>query len=422
MKRRPVTLTTWLVLSGSTCAVLAASSPATAAAPVQLQVAGTPLAGATVLTTATLQLPDPTAVAVSWVLDGVYLGRDTSAPFQLPLRTSPGSHKVKARATTAGRVDTTHEVVFTAVAGPDGGGVAPAPGAVPTVRTAGELTRALAAARPGQVIQLADGTYRGQFTIRTSGTASAPVTLRGSRGAVLDGGGTSSGYALHLDGVRSWRLEGFTVRGAQKGVVLDRSSSVVLRGLDVGGTGMEAVHFRSASSDNRLEDSLVHDTGRSVPGYGEGVYLGSAVSHWDRYGGGGPDRSDRNVVVGNRIWATTAESVDVKEGTTGGVLQGNSFDGAGLTGAHFADSWVDVKGNGYRVTGNRGVRSLRDGFQTHVQLAGWGRGNVFSANQLTVDGPGYGIAVDEPATSGTRVTCDNTVTRAGRGLSNVPCR
>lgn len=212
------------------------------------------------------------------------------------------------------------------------------------------------------------------------------------------------------------------MRGAQKGVVLDRSSEVVMDGLDVGGSGMEAIHFRTGSSDNRLTNSLVHDTGRVEPGFGEGVYVGSAASNWSTYGDGGPDRSDRNAIVGNRIWRTTAESIDVKEGTTGGVISDNSFDGAGLSGAHFADSWLDLKGNGYRVAGNIGVGTLLDGFQTHVQLPGWGRENVFTGNRLTVDAPGYGINVDEPADTGNVVACDNTASGAGRGLSNLPCR
>ena len=441
--RVPLTAAAALALTGSTCAVLVWTGSATHAATVQLQVAGQPLSGLTVAGAATVELPDPTAAAVTWVLDGVYQGRDTRAPFQLSLRVGPGEHRLKARSSTATGTRTTYEVRFRASApvspapspvvptaplptgspGTPPPTTAPAPTAsVRSVRTAGELTAALAAATPGQVVQLADGTYRGRFAISTAGTAAAPVTLRGGRGAVLEGGEVSTGYALHLDGARHWRLEGFTVRGAQKGIVLDRSNHVVMKALDVGGSGMEAVHFRSASSDNRLEQSLVHDTGRYEPGYGEGVYIGSATSNWARYGGGGPDRSDRNTVVGNRIWATTAESVDIKEGTTGGLVSGNSFDGAGITGAHFGDSWIDLKGNGYRVSANRGVRSPRDGFQTHVQLAGWGRDNVFSANDLVVDGPGHGILVDEASTSGNTVTCDNRVTGAARGLSNLPCR
>jgi hypothetical protein len=285
-----------------------------------------------------------------------------------------------------------------------------------------ELRAALADATPGQVLELADAVYQGRFVIERSGSQGAPIVLRGSSRAVLDGGAVGSGYTLHLDGADHVRVEGVTVRGGQKGNVLDEADHVVLSRLDVGHTGMEAVHFRTSSSDNRLEASAVHDTGLVEPGFGEGVYIGSATSNWGKYGdGGGPDRSDRNVVVGNRIYAVTAENIDVKEGTTAGVISGNTLDGAGLTGEHYADSWIDLKGNGYLVAENIGTRSLLDGFQTHVQLDGWGQRNVFRGNRLTVGADGVGINVHRADLStGNVVACDNVVVDAD--LANGPCR
>ncbi|MGH3881562.1 MAG: nitroreductase family deazaflavin-dependent oxidoreductase [Actinophytocola sp.] len=62
-----------------------------------------------------------------------------------------------------------------------------------------------------------------------------------------------------------------------------------------------------------------------------------------------------------------------------------------MTGANFADSWLDVKGNGYLVADNHGSTALRDGFQTHVAVEGWGRDNTFRHNTADVRGPGYGV-------------------------------
>ncbi|HEV7871164.1 MAG TPA: chondroitinase-B domain-containing protein, partial [Modestobacter sp.] len=132
---------------------------------------------------------------------------------------------------------------------------AAAAAATTKVRTAAELTAALRSAKPGQVIELADGTYKGTFKMTTSGTASKPIVLRGGRGAVLDGGDPAHLITVQLQGADFWRLEGFSVRGAQKGVVLDDSNKNVLSQLDISKSGMEAVHFRSSSSDNRLENS-----------------------------------------------------------------------------------------------------------------------------------------------------------------------
>lgn len=59
------------------------------------------------------------------------------------------------------------------------------------VGSAGELTAALAGARPGDHIVLLDGTYEGPFTCSTSGTNEDPIVLRAANklGAKLTGGG-----------------------------------------------------------------------------------------------------------------------------------------------------------------------------------------------------------------------------------------
>ena len=104
--------------------------------------------------------------------------------------------------------------------------------------------------------------------------------------------------------------------------------------------------------------------------------------------GNEPDRSDRNVIEGNDIAGTTAEAVDIKEGTSDGVLRGNTFDGSAMD---EADSWVDVKGNGWLIEGNTGTAAPEDGFQTHQILDGWGTGNVFRHNTAKMSGSGVGF-------------------------------
>lgn len=291
------------------------------------------------------------------------------------------------------------------------------------VATAAALTSALSAATPGTRIVLADGSYKGTFTLAASGTIDKPIALCGSRAAILDGGGTSGGYVLHLNKASHVVVSGLTLTNAGKGLVLDGSSDDLLIGIDVHGIGEEGVHLRAGSSRNVLRDSLVHDTGLVSPGFGEGVYIGSALSHWADFTGSSttPDKCDQNKVLATTIGPNVgAEEIDVKEGTTGGEIRGNTFDGKGMSGANFADSWMDVKGNGYVIEGNHGQDSLNDGFQTHVVLAGWGNDNVFRANVAKVNGPGYGVRVD-PKSTGTIVGCDDVVTGAALGASNVKC-
>jgi hypothetical protein len=293
------------------------------------------------------------------------------------------------------------------------------PGATVTVSSAGALTRALAAARPGQVIVLAPGRYPGHFAAAASGTPAAPITVCGPRSAILDGGGIQRGYTFHLNRASWWTVRGFTVTGGQKGVVADGASHDIIDGLYVHAVGDEAIHLRAFSSHDVIKNCLVRDTGLLVPFYGEGIYVGSAHKNWCRYSGCRPDASDDNLITGNDIADTTAENIDIKEGTSGGMITGNRLDGTGMVGSA-ATAWVNVKGNDWTVADNTGITSIKDGFQVHRVYPGWGEDNVFRGNTLQVDGPGYGIYV-QSRHLGTVVACDNRVSGAGRGLSNIAC-
>lgn len=131
-----------------------------------------------------------------------------------------------------------------------------------------------------------------------------------------------------------------------------------------------------------------------------------------------PDRSDRVVISNNRVSRTAAEGIDIKEGTTGGKVTGNSFSEAGFSGANSADSWVDVKGNGYTVTGNSGSDTKLDALQVHNVLDGWGRDNAFAGNTVLGGVPGYEVRI-QSADLGNTVRCQASA--AGRGLTNIAC-
>ncbi|WP_345800413.1 hypothetical protein AAIB33_13160 [Microbacterium sp. AZCO] len=293
----------------------------------------------------------------------------------------------------------------------------PCPASGTKVSTAGELKNALRSAQPGDVILLAPGRYEGKFVAKASGTADSPITLCGTAEAVLDGGSVTGGYVFHLDGATHWALQGFTVRNGQKGVMADGTTGTVIRGLTVTGIGDEGIHLRAGSTANQVLDNTVSRTGLRKPKFGEGIYIGTAQSNWCDVSDCKPDASDRNLVQGNRISATTAESVDIKEGTTAGILRDNTFDGSGFVDA---DSWVDVKGNDWLIEGNTGTASPADGFQTHQILDGWGTGNVFLGNSAQLDGKGVAFAMKSKGDN--LVHCDNTVTGSGAELSNVECR
>lgn len=301
---------------------------------------------------------------------------------------------------------------------PEASAVPDCPAATVTASTEAELTDALAEAGPGTVIHLAEGTYQGEFTATGDGTSDEPITLCGSRDSVLDGGAIDGGYVLHVENASHWVIQGFTVQNGQKGVMVDGTSNSVIADLRVQQIGDEAIHLRAFSVDNQVLGNEISDTGLRREKFGEGIYIGTAESNWCDISNCEPDRSDRNVVSGNTIRGTTAESVDIKEGTSAGILADNTFDGSDIV-EDGADSWVDVKGNGWTIEGNAGVDSPLDGFQTHEILDGWGTDNVFRNNTADVNGPGFGYSLT-PVRDNV-VDCTNQASQAGEGLSNEAC-
>ncbi|GIH10248.1 hypothetical protein Rhe02_83150 [Rhizocola hellebori] len=321
------------------------------------------------------------------------------------------------------------------------------PGPVVDVSTAAQLTNALANAVAGQTIRLAAGEYHGSFLTQRAGTASRPITLTGPRTAVLVNDGPSgtapscpaptagwdSGYGVWLFNAPYWRLAGFTVRDSKKGIVLDNSHHVTVDGVYVHHVDEEGVHFRRSSADGVIRNSIIEDTGLVQPGFGEGVYIGSANSNWACHGNsGGVDRSDRVLVEGNRIGPNVAaESIDIKEGTFDGIIRGNTFDGRGISGQNSADSWIDAKGIGYLLENNTGTFSapgtFANGYETHNPTTTPaflnGCGNVWRGNASNLGGVGrYAINVTSTAKCPGNlnvVYASNTVSNAVTGLTNI---
>ena len=288
----------------------------------------------------------------------------------------------------------------------------PAARVVP-VADANGLRTALADARPGDRIDLAAGVYSGQFSITRSGAAAQRIRLCGPRAAVLQHGDVATGRGLHLQGASHWDLSGFTVSTVKKGIVMDAGTHNVIDDVEVHSIGEEAIHLRSFSTDNIVSNSAIHHTGLTDHRFGEGVYVGSPATQWCTWSACGPDRTDRNVVRANRFSFTTAEPVDVKEGTQFGIVESNTFDGTGL----LARSWVDVKGNNWLIRDNRGTLSPMHGFMTEIAAPGWGTGNTFVGNVANVFGTGYGYSLR----AGNKLGCDNIENAAALGHSNVAC-
>lgn len=102
----------------------------------------------------------------------------------------------------------------------------------------------------------------------------------------------------------------------------------------------------------------------------------------------------------------TAKAVEAREGTIGGHIVGNIFNGSKLGGSRHNDSWADVKGDKCLIEGNRGGTDA-DGFRTREIIDGWGTGNVFRDNIIDLGGSG-GVGIKDTV-GGNTIDCTDKV-------------
>ncbi|KPJ55826.1 MAG: hypothetical protein AMS16_03555, partial [Planctomycetes bacterium DG_58] len=91
------------------------------------------------------------------------------------------------------------------------------------------ITAADAAARPGDLILLAKGVYRGKVTLQKSGTEQRPIVWRGVEGggSIIDGGGESP--VVSTPGLRHVMFENLTIRNGSWAMVAHGASHLTVR-------------------------------------------------------------------------------------------------------------------------------------------------------------------------------------------------
>lgn len=274
------------------------------------------------------------------------------------------------------------------------------------------LHSALKNAVPGGRIVLEPGTYTGSFSSDAGGTSEQPIVIESrdaANPAVISGYSAGSGYALRVRGDH-WIIRNLKLTNAQKGILLDHSNHTLVSGVEVFNIGYEAVHFRDGTSYSTIENSRIYNTGKTGPGFGEGVYVGSAEGA--SYDQNTHYNTIRGVIFGPNI---TAEHIDIKERSIGTLVENCTFYGKGISGANYADSFVDVKGNGAIIRNNTAYQNgnsvIVDAFQLHEIVPGWGISNEFSNNTVFLSDPDVYVIAAYGNTSAT--ASQNTRSPAG---------
>jgi len=200
-----------------------------------------------------------------------------------------------------------------------------APNAV-AVSDAAALSAALAAAAPGDVITLAAGTYAGNFAIDASGTAEAPIVIRGEdpAGVVLDGQGCTGCNVLEVYG-SFVHVEDLTIAHAERALRFqgDGATANVVRRVIIddvtNGIGSRPNQTDFYVCDNEIRGRLDWPW----------VFDANASEHWDDRG---IDlNGDGHVVCHNHIEGFGDPILNLTEGYRAFDVYGNDvydcFDG-----------------------------------------------------------------------------------------------
>ncbi|KTR95167.1 hypothetical protein NS220_06760 [Microbacterium testaceum] len=297
-----------------------------------------------------------------------------------------------------------------------------------TVTDTASANAAIAAAQPGTTIRLADGVYGPLVVTDKHGTAEQRISICGARDAVVrpfpDTSNMVGAIGVKVEGSSFITLNGFTVQNAQKGVALASTSDSRVYALRVMNTSQGGIYAQTGSSDNLIAANQISHTGldQGIPEhgiwhrdgrYGEGIYVGNSQGNDTCEPNCAPDPSDRNVIVWNTITDVTAEAIEAKEQSTGGLIYNNTVT---LSSTHHAAiySALQVKGDGYLVYGNNITSGLKYGIRSVTTQVGdrdWGYDNVFASNAITltsaIDPAEYGFFQNYGTANA--FGCDNTL-------------
>ncbi|CAM9351675.1 unnamed protein product, partial [Discosporangium mesarthrocarpum] len=225
------------------------------------------------------------------------------------------------------------------------------------------LSDAVKSANPGDTIHLADGVYKTGIMSVVDGEEGAPITITGSRDAVVSGvnpddrtvtikhsyihlrGFTIDGKMGSGDSLNSYANKCIYVHGQNtpkdityKGHTFPSSiNGLVISDMSIKNCQGECIRMRYFITHADIRDNDIQNCGvddfvfnaNTGGKNGEGLYIGTSSNQWsdgknpdDR-----PDGSNFNLVKNNIFLTHGNECVETKEGTEHNVIEGNTCGG-----------------------------------------------------------------------------------------------
>ncbi|CAM9351601.1 unnamed protein product [Discosporangium mesarthrocarpum] len=225
------------------------------------------------------------------------------------------------------------------------------------------LSDAIKSAKPGDTIHLANGRYKTGIMSFTDGEEDAPITITGSRDAVVSGINTDQRVVtIKHDHIH---LRGFTVDGqmgngdtlnsyANKCVFVHGQTTpkditymghtfpssingLVISNMSIKNCQGECIRLKYFVTHSDIQDNDVQNCGvddfvfnaGSGGKNGEGLYMGTSSTQWGdgKNPDSSPDQSNFNLVKNNIFLTHGNECVESKEGTEHNVVEGNTCGG-----------------------------------------------------------------------------------------------
>jgi hypothetical protein len=256
------------------------------------------------------------------------------------------------------------------------------------------IQKAVDLAQPGDVVNLAPGTYLQDVISRRSGAPTAPIVLTGPADTVVKGGGRSHIVEINHDYIT---LDGFTIDGlwgapsSMDGyrdkllyvigkTPLDGVTGLRVLNMSFKNAGGECMRLRYFAQHNEVAHSSfqgcgVHDFRFNAGGKnGEGIYIGTAPEQLadGRNPTSDPDQSNDNWIHHNTFDTQGNECVDIKEASSGNLVEYNSCTGQ-----------KDPNSGGFDARGSGNIFRNNESY-----------GNVGAGTRLGGDTPTSGIDND----------------------------
>jgi Ca-dependent carbohydrate-binding module xylan-binding/Disaggregatase related len=196
-------------------------------------------------------------------------------------------------------------------------------------------------AKPGDIIHLAPGNYRGDIVTAASGTASAPIT-----------------YVSDVPGAAKINISGSSATGM---AWWNKGSNVIIKGVQVDGSNTSwRFGFYGTGSDSTVINSIVHDILSNTTAFNaaQANGAGGAAIEMDNYAG-----ATNSSVIGNLIYNIGPDSVPasslvhgIYQITSGNVLNNVAYNvvGSGITLWHGAKN-INIANNTIDGARNIGI-------------------------------------------------------------------